>query len=76
VLYGYPDLPWDMAGAVLAVSLFLVLMATVGWPMEALAGLTLRAPHLVRRTFRFDVHSVPPPKLTASRCASPSNEGG
>ena len=52
VLYGYPDLPWDMAGAVLAVGLFLVLMATAGWPMAALAGLTMRLPHLLRRTFQ------------------------
>jgi uncharacterized protein YoaH (UPF0181 family) len=52
VLYGYPDLPWDTAGVVLAIGLFLVLMATTGWPMAALAGLTLRVPHLLRRTFR------------------------
>ncbi len=52
VLYGYPDLPWDTAGVILAAGLFFGLLATAGWPVAALAGLTLRLPHLLRRTFR------------------------
>ncbi len=54
VLYGYPDLPWDALGYVLAGLLFAGLLLTAGWPTAAVAGFALRLPHLVRRTLRKD----------------------